>query len=102
MNFILTTQIICVILKISQVTCVLRGGVNVMDNCTRIFVENTKKVIKNKGYKQTFIAKKMNITDNKLSDILNFRKTIDVNIVFSLCNALEVLPNELFGYEKSR
>ena len=68
---------------------------------TEKFIENTKKLIQKKGYKQTFIAQKMKISDRKLSDILNHRKVIDVSIIFSLCEALEVSPNELFGYDES-
>jgi len=69
-------------------------------NNAKTFVKNTKNIIREKGYKQTFIAQKMNISDRKLSDILNYRKMIDVDIVCSLCDALDVSPNELFGYNK--
>ena len=64
---------------------------------TKIFVENTKKIIQRKGYKQKYVAQKMNISDSKLSDILNYRKKIDVEIVSMLCDALDVKPNVLFG-----
>lgn len=72
-----------------------------MNDITMVFVENTKRVIKEKGYKQTFVAKKMNMTDRKLSDILNYRKMIDVEIIAALCKVLEVEPNELLGYAKT-
>lgn len=72
-----------------------------MTNNTEAFVENTKKIIQNSGYKQTFIAQKMNISARKLSDILNYRKVVDIEIICSLCNVLEVSPNKLFGYDKS-
>lgn len=63
---------------------------------------NTKKIILEKGLKQKYIAEKMGITEQKMSDILNERKVVDDSVILSLCNALDVSPNELFGYSKWR
>lgn len=57
-----------------------------------------KRIIKQKGLKQKYVAGKMGITERKFSDIVNGRKTIDENVIRKLCFALEVTPNELFGY----
>ncbi len=64
------------------------------------FAQNVRKVIKEKGYKQNFVAGKMGITYRQLSDILNGRKIIDEKIIMLFCKALEVEPNELFEYKK--
>ena len=62
---------------------------------------NVKRIIREKGLKQKYIAEKMGITERKLSDILNGRKVIDEGIIMSLYDTLNVEPNELFGYDKS-
>ena len=71
-----------------------------MGNDTKNFIEAVRSTIKNKGIKNKFVAEKIGISERKLSDILNGRKTIDVDIVCSIIKALGVSPNELFGYGK--
>lgn len=72
-----------------------------MNNVYDMFIHNTKKLIEEKGYKQIFIAKKINVTEKQLSDMLNHRRKIDLYTISLLCNALEVSPNELFGYKSA-
>lgn len=69
--------------------------------CKSVVAQNTKRLIAKFGLKQKAVAERMNISDRRLSDILNGRKIIDDVIIQSLCNALDVEPNELFGYDKS-
>lgn len=64
-------------------------------------VINAKKAIIASGLKQKVVAERMNISYKKLSNILTGRKMVDANIVISLCRALDVSPNELFGYNTS-
>lgn len=64
-------------------------------------VINAKKAIIASGLKQKVVAERMNISYKKLSNILTGRKMVDANIVISLCKALDVSPNELFGYNTS-
>ena len=64
-----------------------------------VVIENAKKIIKSKGLKQKYVAKRANFSECQFSDLLNGRKKIDDSVVISLCNALEVTPNELFGYQ---
>lgn len=68
-----------------------------MDEFTNVM----KAAIKKKGYQDKFVAEKMGIPARKLSNILNGRKTIDYKIILSFCNALDIQPNELFGYNRS-
>ena len=63
------------------------------------FISKTKKLIKEKGIKQRYLAQKMGISERKLSDILNGRKKIDIEIILLFCNALKIEPNELIYYE---
>lgn len=60
-----------------------------------------REIIKQKGLKQKYVAEQMKMTERKLSDILNGRKIIDEKIILSFCNALNVEPNELFGYDRT-
>jgi len=62
---------------------------------------NVKKYISKSGLKQKFFAEKIGMTERQLSDIINGRKIIDSSMILTLCEALEVSPNELFGYDKT-
>lgn len=64
------------------------------------FTKAMKSAIGKSGYKDKYVAEKMGIRPRKLSDILNERKVIDEKIILSFCNALNIEPNELFGYDK--
>ena len=52
--------------------------------------------IKERGFKQSAIASKAGLTEQQLSDIINKRRRMDANEMFSLCEALGILPNVLF------
>lgn len=61
-----------------------------------IVASNAKRIIKEKGFLQYAIAKKMDMDPKKLNAMLNNRKIItDLDIVH-LSNVLGVEPNELF------
>lgn len=69
-----------------------------MQRDTRV-VENTKRIIEEKGLKKVAVAQKAGYTAQQFSDILNHRKVIkDVDIA-EIAKALEVTPNDLFGQE---
>lgn len=51
--------------------------------------------LKANGIKQTFVAENTNLTDSKVSDILNERRNIDCVEYFSICSVLG-LPMEYF------
>lgn len=54
-----------------------------------------------RGLKQAFIAKKAGLTEQQLSDIINKRRRMDANEMFSICLALDVTPNDLFSHTGS-
>lgn len=62
---------------------------------------NIKTIIAAKGLKQKYVAAAMGIPPGKLSDIINGRKVIDPPLILSLCNALDVTPNELLGFVRT-
>lgn len=60
-------------------------------------VKNIKDIIVAKGLKQAAVAKKANLTEKELSDMLNCRrKLIRAEHLPAIANALEVDVNELF------
>lgn len=62
---------------------------------------NIKTIIASKGLKQKYVATAMGISPSKLSDIINGRKVIDPPLILSLCNALDVTPNELLCFVRA-
>ncbi len=52
--------------------------------------------IKRRGYKQSAIAIKAGLTEQQLSDIVNKRRKLNANEMFSICKAMGITPNVLF------
>ncbi len=63
--------------------------------------KNVKRLIKEKGMLQKAIATKAGYNIQIFNNMLNGRKKITDYDIISIANALEVEPNELFGYNKS-
>lgn len=66
-----------------------------MDNTN--VIENTKRIIKQKGLKNCAVAEKAGLSVQQFSNLLHKRKMIRADDVIAIANALEVTPNELFG-----
>ena len=54
-----------------------------------------------KGIKQKSLAQKADIPEKTLSAMLNGRREIHHNEIISICNALSITPNDLYGVQKS-
>lgn len=52
--------------------------------------------IKRRGFKQAAIANMAGLTEQQLSDIVNKRRKMDANEMFSLCQAMNIMPDVLF------
>lgn len=52
--------------------------------------------LKRRGFKQAAIANMAGLTEQQLSDIVNKRRRMDANEMFSLCLAMGIEPNVLF------
>lgn len=61
--------------------------------------ERIQEIIREKGHTKMYIAHKCDYKPNQLSDILHGRKIVRPDDVARLCNALDVDPNTLFGYD---
>lgn len=62
---------------------------------------NLRNIIKDKGYKQAFIAKKAGMTPCKLSQVINLERKLEANEMFALCKAMEITPVELSEYQSN-
>lgn len=73
---------------------------NAISKANGIVAIRLKKVIKDKGIKQTIIAEKAQITVQELSDMLNGRriiKVIDIQKLLEILKEFNVDANYLFG-----
>ncbi len=62
---------------------------------------NIKRILNKKGYKQKYIARKAGYSENTMSNIINNRKRINDSDILRIAQALEVTPNDLFGFNSN-
>lgn len=60
---------------------------------------NVKKIIEERGLKQSYVAQKVGMHPKTFNALLNGRKTFDVIYLTPICEALDITPNELLGFE---
>lgn len=60
-------------------------------------IDNLRRLIKEKGLKQTFVAEQAGMTDQQLTDILNNRKLLRVEHLAPLAQILGVNVEELIS-----
>ncbi len=71
----------------------MKGGGNMST-----IIANTEAIIKDRGFKKKYVAEKAGYSKQQFSNLLNGRKVFKVDDVLRIANALEVTPNELFGF----
>ncbi len=59
---------------------------------------NLRKIIRDRGFRQTAIAEKAGMSPCKLSQVVNLERKLEANEMFALCNAMQITPVELFEY----
>ena len=59
--------------------------------------KNIKKVRKEKGYTQDYVAEQLNISTDLLRSIENGRNIGSITTLLNICNFLQVSPNTLFS-----
>lgn len=52
--------------------------------------------LKKRCFMQAAVAKKANLTEQQLCDIIKKRRKLDANEMFRICSVIGVSPNELF------
>ena len=55
------------------------------------------RVIRHAGMKQKIVAERAGLTEQQLSDVVNKRRKLDANALFSICEALGVTPNDVLA-----
>lgn len=60
-------------------------------------IDNLRRLIKEKGLKQTFVAEQAGMTDQQLTDILNNRKLLRIEHLAPLAQVLGVNVEELIS-----
>lgn len=60
--------------------------------------ENAKRIMTERGVKQRKVAEMANINEKTLSAMMCGRKIITADDAAALADALDVSPNELFGF----
>lgn len=63
-----------------------------------IVAENTRRIINERGLKQKAVGEKAGYTERQFSNILCGRKRIEPDDVKRICDALNVTPNDLYGF----
>lgn len=70
--------------------------------CNGIIPNNIRKIIIQKGLRYNAVARRVGITNKKLSDMLNGRRIIKAIDIMRISEALEVTPNEIFGTDSNQ
>ncbi len=63
---------------------------------------NARRIIAEKGLKQCAVAKMAGYTPQEFSDMLCGRRVIRPDDIAAICNALDIMPNDLFGCGKRK
>lgn len=66
-----------------------------------VVAENARKIIEEKGMKHRAVAAKAGFSAKQFSALLNDRRTIRDGDIVAIANALDVTPNDLFGFRPS-
>jgi putative transcriptional regulator len=65
-----------------------------------IVKNNIRSILETKGLKQKFVADKAGISEQTLSNCINERFDISLNIAFQIARALEMKLEEIFTFEE--
>lgn len=63
-----------------------------------VVAQNTRRIINEHGLKNKAIAEKAGYSEKQFSNMLNGRRVITWIDIIKISNALEVTPNDLFGF----
>lgn len=68
--------------------------------CNTPVAANVAAIVSEKGIKQSAIAKRIGVTDQQFSDMLNGRRIIKACDIPKIAEALDVEPNDLYRIKK--
>ena len=64
------------------------------------FADNAYQIMHDKKMNQSAVARAAGMTPKEFNALLRGRKLLREEFITPICRALEVTPNELFGYTK--
>ena len=64
------------------------------------FADNAYRIMHDKKMNQSAVARAAGMTPKEFNALLRGRKLLREEFITPICRALEVTPNELFGYTK--
>ena len=67
------------------------------EDILKVLGKNIKKVRKDKGYTQDYVAEQINVSTDLLRSIENGRNIGSITTLLNICNFLQVSPNTLFA-----
>ena len=67
------------------------------EDILKVLGKNIKKVRKEKGYTQDYVAEQINVSTDLLRSIENGRNIGIITTLLNICNFLQVSPNTLFA-----
>lgn len=67
------------------------------EDILKVLGKNIKKVRKEKGYTQDYVAEQINVSTDLLRSIVNGRNIGSITTLLNICNFLQVSPNTLFA-----
>lgn len=65
-----------------------------------IVASNVRKILDTRGLKQKVVAQKAGYTEQQFSNLLCGRKVIETKDVVRISIALDVTPNDLYGFSE--
>lgn len=65
-----------------------------------IVAYNIRRIMEEKGLKQKYVAERSGFTAQEFSNMMNGRKSINIQYIRCICAALDVNPNDLFELQK--
>lgn len=65
-----------------------------------IFADNAYRIMREKKMSQAAVARAAGLNPKDFNAILRGRKLLREELINPICRALEVTPNELFGYKE--
>lgn len=67
------------------------------EDILKVLGKNIKKIRKEKGYTQDYVAEQINVSTDLLRSIENGRNIGSIPTLLNICNFLQVSPNTLFA-----
>lgn len=67
------------------------------EDILKVLGKNIKKIRKEKGYTQDYVAEQINVSTDLLRSIENGRNIGSIITLLNICNFLQVSPNTLFA-----